>query len=94
MLRAQCLDDIHLPQEALPVRIIIMRAADSGTSLEGQRPPSEDAYNWSKFSLFPVMRCNVPGNHFTMLAKPYLYVIADRLLECLSPFDDKKKDVQ
>ncbi len=59
-----------------PNRMILLRACDSN---EGFDYPNDPSWGWNKLSSEPVEISTVPGNHYTMLAKPHVHVLAEYL---------------
>jgi glutamate-1-semialdehyde aminotransferase/thioesterase domain-containing protein/acyl carrier protein len=59
-----------------PDRIIFFRGSESN---EGSQYPEDPSWGWRKLSSQPVEIVTVPGNHYTMLAKPHVQVLAEKL---------------
>ncbi|BAZ54092.1 beta-ketoacyl synthase [Nostoc sp. NIES-4103] len=57
-------------------RMILLRASDSN---EGFNYPNDPSWGWSQLSSEPVEIHTIPGNHYTMLAKPHVHVLAEHL---------------
>jgi glutamate-1-semialdehyde aminotransferase/thioesterase domain-containing protein/acyl carrier protein len=63
----------YVPQ-VYPNRMIFFRASDGGSD-----HLDDPSWGWSKLSSEPVETLTVPGNHYTMLAKPHVQVLAEQL---------------
>lgn len=57
-------------------QMILLRASDSN---EGFNYPNDPSWGWSKLSSEPLEIYTIPGNHYTMLAKPDVQVLAKQL---------------
>lgn len=44
----------------------------------------DPAYSWGKLTSESIEIHTVPGNHYTMLAKPHVYAVAEQLRSCLA----------
>jgi acyl transferase domain-containing protein/thioesterase domain-containing protein len=65
-------------------RMILLRASDSN---EGFDYPNDPSWGWSKLSSEPVEIYTIPGNHYTMLAKPHVQVLAEQVNTCLNQLE-------
>ena len=60
-----------------PDRVTLIRA--SVESIFDPQYSSDETLGWNKFTQKPVIVCRVPGNHFTMFAKPQVDVLTEKL---------------
>jgi thioesterase domain-containing protein len=71
------------PEDILKTRIALLRASE---------PPEEHiiepTWGWGPFAAGPVAVHWVPGDHITMMTKPYVQVLAERLKACLNQVCD------
>jgi amino acid adenylation domain-containing protein len=51
-------------------------------------------YGWETYSTKEVQVYTVPGNHETMFWEPHVQVLANRINNCLSKFDEKEKKLR
>jgi len=60
-----------------PDQVTLIRA--SVESIFDPQYSSDETLGWNKFTQKPVIVCRVPGNHFTMFAKPQVDVLTEKL---------------
>ena len=81
----------YLPQHIYPAQITLLRTekvfaqeSDSDLYFKTYSEISQDStMGWCNFSCNPVDVHFVPGNHFTLMAEPYVQVLAERLKTCI-----------
>ncbi|ASC71028.1 Glutamate-1-semialdehyde 2,1-aminomutase [Halomicronema hongdechloris C2206] len=66
----------YLPQIIYPERLLLFQGKDSD---EGAAYPDDLSWGWDQLSSESVEVVVVPGNHYTMLAKPQVQVLAEQL---------------
>jgi thioesterase domain-containing protein len=59
-------------------RIVVFRAQD-----DPRNELYDDSLGWNKLAVEPVEIYNVPGDHYSILSKPYVSVLAESLKACL-----------
>lgn len=71
----------YFPQEAINAPIIVFRAAEMTAEAASNEHPlrREQTYGWDKLSTLPVTVVEIPGNHYTMMAKPHVSILAQEL---------------
>jgi thioesterase domain-containing protein len=75
------------PEDILKTRIALLRASElpeEPIDEEQRARMREPTWGWSPFAAGPVAVHWVPGDHITMMTKPYVQVLADRLRACLA----------
>lgn len=80
------------PEDILKTRIALLRTSELPKEYideehidEQQRARMrEPAWGWDPFAAGPMAVHWVPGDHITMMTKPYVQVLADRLRACLA----------
>lgn len=91
VFKANCLFS-YFPQEIYPTRIALFRGTDdvpetifSKETSEFLRPEnmSVPALGWEPFSDGLVEIYEVPGDHISMMAEPYVQVLAQKLMACI-----------
>ncbi|MEH1967249.1 beta-ketoacyl synthase N-terminal-like domain-containing protein [Nostoc sp.] len=77
------------PQKVYLTRNVLFRASDYDpqTAFRAKGEFAEilqdSAWGWNKFSVEPVKVYMVPGDHFTMMSKPHVQVLAEQLRTCI-----------
>jgi thioesterase domain-containing protein len=75
----------YVPQKFHPVPITLLRASE----VDGQDReilsnfPQSDDWGWNKFSSSEVDLHFIPGDHVTMMVKPHVHFLAERLGACI-----------
>ncbi|MGH8535950.1 MAG: condensation domain-containing protein [Gammaproteobacteria bacterium] len=75
------------PEDIFKSRIALLRASElpeEHIDEEQQARMREPSWGWSPFAAGPVAVHWVPGDHITMMTKPYVQGLADRLTACLA----------
>jgi len=77
----------YVPQEVYSTPISLFCADEilSDERLSEEIRP-EPTWGWQPFTAEPVEVHVIPGNHFTMMTKPHVKVLAERLVSCLEKF--------
>ncbi|ARV60164.1 hypothetical protein BZZ01_17380 [Nostocales cyanobacterium HT-58-2] len=68
----------YVPQ-VYPNRIILLRASEENSGYL-----NDSSWGWSQLSSEPIETVVVPGNHYTMLTKPHVQMLAERLTTYLN----------
>ncbi|HEY9836625.1 MAG TPA: amino acid adenylation domain-containing protein, partial [Vampirovibrionales bacterium] len=69
---------LHYKPSIYPDRITVMRSSDQAIA------PGQDPHlGWGQLTEEPIKLIPIPGNHLTMLRKPQVQYLSDRLRECL-----------
>ncbi|MEA5516374.1 non-ribosomal peptide synthetase [Nodularia sp. UHCC 0506] len=68
----------YSPKQVYPKRIILFRASDSSSD-----DRDHTSLGWSQFSSEPIETIMVPGDHYSMFAKPNVKILAESLCNLL-----------
>ena len=74
-------------RKAEQTRIALLRASElpeEPIDEEQRARMREPTWGWGPFAAGPAAVHWVPGDHITMMTKPYVQVLADRLRACLA----------
>ncbi len=71
----------YFPQGAIDAAIVVFRAEEmTATATSNEHPlRREQTYGWDKLSTRPVTVVEISGNHYTMMAKPHVSILAQEL---------------
>jgi thioesterase domain-containing protein len=75
------------PEDIFKTRIALLRASElpeEHLDEEQRARMREPTWGWGPFGAEPVAVHWVPGDHITMMTKPYVQLLADRLRACLA----------
>ncbi|UKP01065.1 amino acid adenylation domain-containing protein [Nostoc sp. UHCC 0870] len=72
----------YLPQAIYPIPIVLFKASEDDA--EDTFIPADAAWGWNKLSSTRVEIQTVPGNHHSMLSKPHVQVLAQKLKACIN----------
>src|SRR5262249_49669217 len=61
----------------------------AGAELAGSEEPVDSTLGWARLALNPLEIYIVPGDHYTILAEPYVQTLAERLRSCLNRAAEK-----
>jgi thioesterase domain-containing protein/acyl carrier protein len=82
------------PEDILRTRIALLRASElpeEPIDEEQRARMREPTWGWGPFAVGPVAVHWVPGDHITMMTKPHIQVLAERLKACLNQVCDVRQ---
>jgi thioesterase domain-containing protein len=87
-----CVEVSYFSEKVNPTSITIFRAIEGFPDWAEIAEPSEvkqnPSWGWENFSLGSVDIHWVPGDHYTLLSKPHVQVLAEKLKACLDKLPD------